>query len=450
MPLKRANQFSYRFLRTVLLLGACALSDTNAQAVGRSLNTAGAVAVSARQRVIVSSDIGGTDFDDFQSFVHLLVHADDFDLEGLVASPYGPARERVQNIHKLVDIYARDYPNLKSQSALYSTPEYLHSIAKQGGADAADLRGWGKATEGSNWIIQCAHRDAPRPLWLLVWGGIDDLAQALHDDPAIKARLRVYYIGGPNKKWSVCAYDYITREHPDLWIIENNSTYRGWFTGGNQTGDFENTAFVQSHIQGRGALGDYFATIAPKIKMGDTPSLVYLLGANPADPSKDSWGGRFVRAWDRPRTVFKQPPDSEDVVETYSVVEFHYKPSGSCDPGVTPTASLVVDKQEFPGFIQADGAWIFIFSPKETKTWVYVIKSNLPGLNGKTGSFTSLNPDPERAAHPSSRYPDWWTDTPEQACADDRYQGLKTISIHREEFLGDFAARMERCREKQP
>jgi len=27
----------------------------------------------ARPRVVVSSDIGGTDFDDFQSFVHLLL-----------------------------------------------------------------------------------------------------------------------------------------------------------------------------------------------------------------------------------------------------------------------------------------------------------------------------------------------------------------------------------------
>ena len=77
----------------------------------------------------------------------------------------------------------------------------------------------------------------PRVIVSSVRGGIDDLAQALHDDPSIKPKLRVYYIGGPNKKWSATAYDYIAREHPDLWIIEANSTYRGWFTGGNQNGD---------------------------------------------------------------------------------------------------------------------------------------------------------------------------------------------------------------------
>jgi hypothetical protein len=40
-----------------------------------------------RHRVLVSTDIGGTDPDDFQSLVHLLVYADGFDLEGLVSSP---------------------------------------------------------------------------------------------------------------------------------------------------------------------------------------------------------------------------------------------------------------------------------------------------------------------------------------------------------------------------
>ena len=178
-----------------------------------------------RPRVIVSTDIGGTDFDDFQSLVHLLVYSDRIDLEGLIASPWGAARNRKEHLIKLIDLYAKDYPNLSTHADTYPTPDHLRSFTKQGGTDSADLRGWGTRTEGSDWIIQCARRDDPRPLWLLVWGGIDDLAQALHDDPAIKKNLRVYWIGGPNKKWSTTAYDYIAREHRDLWIIEANSTY---------------------------------------------------------------------------------------------------------------------------------------------------------------------------------------------------------------------------------
>ena len=46
----------------------------------------------ARHRVIVSTDIGGTDPDDFQSMVHLLVYGDVLDIEGLISSPFGDGR----------------------------------------------------------------------------------------------------------------------------------------------------------------------------------------------------------------------------------------------------------------------------------------------------------------------------------------------------------------------
>jgi hypothetical protein len=189
--------------------------------------------------------------------VHLLGEVR-IDLEGMIASPYGAARNRKEHLLKTIGVYARDYPNLRTYSDNYPTPDYLRSISKQGGSDPADLRGWGERTEGSDWIIKCAHRDDQRPLWLLVWGGIDDLAQALHDDPTIKKTLRVYFIGGPNKKWSTTAYDYIAREHRDLWIIEANSTYSGFFQGGNQAGDFGNREFVSSNISGRGSAGRLF------------------------------------------------------------------------------------------------------------------------------------------------------------------------------------------------
>src|SRR5215467_4922785 len=70
-------------------------------------------------RVIVSTDIGGTDYDDFQSMVHLLVYADRFDIEGLISSPYGGGRK--DQILKVLDAYERDYPNLHSHSHRYPT-----------------------------------------------------------------------------------------------------------------------------------------------------------------------------------------------------------------------------------------------------------------------------------------------------------------------------------------
>jgi hypothetical protein len=396
-----------------------------------------------RPRVIVSSDIGGTDFDDFQSFVHLLVYADRIDLEGMIASPWGAARNRQENILKIVDAYAKDYPNLRTYSDHYPAPDTLRGLTKQGGLDSADLRGWGERTEGSDWIIRCAQRDDPRPLWLLVWGGIDDLAQALHDEPSIKAKLHVYFIGGPNKKWSATAYDYIAREHRDLWIIEANATYRGWFLGGNQTGDLANAAFVREHVKGRGALGAYFATIADKIKMGDTPSLAYLFGATPENPATDSWGGRFVRAWDRPRAVFDRAPTAADVVETYAIIDLVYRPTGPAPAGAQ--ANLVLEWQTFAGFADDAGAWHFVVSPKDAKTWTYTLQSTVPGLDGLSGGFTTQMPAPERARQPSTLYPHWWTDDPDPAAAESREPGARHISRWREDFLRDFAARMLRC-----
>jgi hypothetical protein len=64
-----------------------------------------------RHRVLIASDIGGTDPDDFQSMVHLFLYADVFDLEGIVSSPYGPGRK--EHILKVTEHYEKDFPNLK-------------------------------------------------------------------------------------------------------------------------------------------------------------------------------------------------------------------------------------------------------------------------------------------------------------------------------------------------
>lgn len=43
----------------------------------------------SKPRVIISSDIGGTDPDDFQSMIHLMMYSDMFKIEGLISSPFG-------------------------------------------------------------------------------------------------------------------------------------------------------------------------------------------------------------------------------------------------------------------------------------------------------------------------------------------------------------------------
>ena len=96
---------------------------------------AGGALAGDRPRVVVSTDIGGTDPDDFQSMVHLLLHADVLDLEGLVASPWGPGRKT--HVLEVIDRYAADYANLRTYSDRYPPPEELRRITRQGAIDYA-------------------------------------------------------------------------------------------------------------------------------------------------------------------------------------------------------------------------------------------------------------------------------------------------------------------------
>lgn len=396
-----------------------------------------------KPRVIVETDIGGTDPDDFQSMVHLLVYADCFDIEGLVSSPYGPGRK--EDILKVIDCYERDYDNLRTYSDRYPTPDALHALTKQGETEMAPYAGVRRSTEGSRWVVKCARRDDPRPLYILVWGGIEDLAQALHEAPDILPKLRVYWIGGPNKKWSPDAYQYIVENHPELWIIESNATYRGWFTGGNQSGQWGNKEFVTRYIAGKGALGGFFSMqLGSTIKMGDTPSVGWLLKGTPDDPSKPGWGGRFVRAWERPYVRFDRLTTKDDRIEVFGILEL-VLPLGAGAPE-KPEARLVVENQSLIGHAPGDGTMRFRFCPKAAKTYGFTIHSNVPVLDGKSGGITALSPPPEIAQRPSTKHPNWWTDDPSEAVAEGEHIGARTVSQWREEFLGDFAARMDRCK----
>jgi len=397
-----------------------------------------------RPRVLVCTDIGGTDPDDFQSMVHLLVNADRFEIEGLISSPPGPGRK--EHILKVIDLYAHDFPNLRTWSDHYPTPADLKTITKQGALDRAGPDGFSAPTEGSNWIVRRARREDPRPLYVLVWGGIDDLAQALHDAPDILPKLRVFFIGGPNKTWSVDACNYIETNHPQLWIIEANSTYRGWFVGGNQTGQWGNSAFVAAHVAGRGGLGEFFATLLNgKLKMGDSPSVAYLLHGTPDDPSKPSWGGKFVRVWDGRKTTFRRLTTEADQAEVFAVVEFELPLPDAF--AATNSAQMIFDGRIPAPAVRDDQVLRFRFSPRDAKVWPYVIRSDSPALDGQSGKFTAVPPPTARTSRPSPSHPNWWTDDPDPAAAEGPHAGAKSVSQWREAFLNDFAARLLRCRQ---
>ena len=56
-----------------------------------------------KPRIIVSTDIGGTDPDDNQSMIHLMMYSDLFDIEGLISSPFGKGRKN--DLLNMIDLY---------------------------------------------------------------------------------------------------------------------------------------------------------------------------------------------------------------------------------------------------------------------------------------------------------------------------------------------------------
>ena len=68
--------------------------------------------VPQRPRILISTDIGGTDPDDNQSMIHYLMYSDLFEIEGLVSSPsFGEGSK--EEIIRMIDLYEQDYPKLK-------------------------------------------------------------------------------------------------------------------------------------------------------------------------------------------------------------------------------------------------------------------------------------------------------------------------------------------------
>lgn len=280
-------------------------------------------------RVLVSTDLGG-DPDDIQSLIHLLHYSDILGIEGIISSPGPGSTNRVEGIREWIERTDLDFLRAQGHPELISEAAAL-AVTRQGitspGAPSAD-----RASEGSRWIVERALTPDPqgrdRPLWVLVWGSFTDVAQALHDEPRIAERIRIYYIGSSNTTADPDSRDYVYRcmqeQYPQLWWIENgilprfeHDTFRGMYLGGEQSGEWGGQSFVEQNIRGRGTtrngkfaaktgdampLARHPGSKADILKAGDTPSVLYLLSAvrggagNVDDPTQPSWGGQFRHA----------------------------------------------------------------------------------------------------------------------------------------------------------
>ena len=400
--------------------------------------------VPVKPRILISTDIGGTDPDDNQSMTHFLMYSHLFEIEGLVSSPsYGTGNKK--EVLRMIDLYEKDLPKLKKHISDYPSPDALRAVCKQGRLGSAPFIGYTTATEGSDWIIKCAKKKTKEPLWILVWGGLEDVAQALHDAPEIKTKIKVYWIGGPNKKWSANSYSYIVANFPELWFIEVNSSYYGFFSDNGVPDTLRNRNYYDSYIRGAGYLGkDYKNYYKGNIKMGDTPSLLYMMDGNPNDPSKESWGGSFEKLNRSPRIVYDRNTTLADTVTVYSVVEFHFKgpiinipPDSAC---FTMTVKAQIGEQKWAGFYLGNGDYAIKYCPKQTETLTYKVTSSIPGFPEQTGQLVVDNIWPGK--NRSTDYilgANWYTDKSSPELFDGTWQGGKTVLKWRNDALLDWS-----------
>ena len=432
-----------------------------------------------KPRVLISTDIGGTDPDDNQSMIHLLMYANEFDIEGLVSSPsYGSGSK--EEILRMIGLYAQDYKKLKAHDKAFPKPKALRKLCKQGRRGAAPLLGFGKPTEGSEWIVKCALRNDARPLWILVWGALEDVAQALHDAPNIADKIRIYWIGGPNKKWGANAYNYVAEHFPNLWFIENNATYRG-FIGNNKDTSYYQASFWENAMKGCGTLGNDFKNYYDGIvKMGDTPTLLYLMGNsaenlaerggqifNPDNPCSDHWGGRFEPMTISPRYIITGPLAETDTIPVYSIMEWQLEGPVLRDdfPRDSACFTMRTDKQNWAGYYVGNGSYMVRYAPKAPATLHYTITSPLSGFPEHEGTFTVGNqwPAPETYQTHSKTIrkapvkvgKTWFTDCGDATLMggnsdyedyqklNAQWQGAATIARWREAILKDWQQRFE-------
>lgn len=286
-------------------------------------------AIQLKPRIVVLTDIAPNDVepDDMESIIRLFVHADLFEIEGLVHSTgwsTSTTREDYyQLIHEAIDLYEKDLPNLLKRSdqeghlhdnepqeiGYWPSPQYLRDRTLFGSKNRGyRYIGEDNDSDGSQLIIDLAHENDDRPLWITVWGGGNTLAQAIwqvqqtYSEEELKAflhKLRVYTItdqDGAQKSgniidWSESAHQWMRRTfEKDLLFIWDESAWKYQNGTGRQNWD----AYA-AHIQHHGNLGNRY----PKYKYGvegDTPAFLHLIpnGLNdPNVPNQVGWGGYF-------------------------------------------------------------------------------------------------------------------------------------------------------------
>ncbi|PZQ51320.1 MAG: hypothetical protein DI556_03890 [Rhodovulum sulfidophilum] len=279
----------------------------------------------ANPRVLISTDLGGPDNDDAQSMIHALLYANDLDYRGFVMTRTldggrvnGVRTSGAEMLREMLDAYDDDLASLRSHDASYPTSASLRAKIAEGSYSGA----WpGTLSAGARLMITEGRAASPDdPLYLLGWGPIHDIAAAVLAAPDIVPNIRIFSLSGIGQDpGNTAAYDALVNAvstraaYKDLWWINAENSMRGIYldkNGARIPGIEANLPWVLENVADHGALGELFhnkytydlstTRTGPSspdgLKMGDTPSLLYLIDAVDNDnPRGDSWGGSFQK-----------------------------------------------------------------------------------------------------------------------------------------------------------
>lgn len=264
-----------------------------------------------KPRVVVTTDINNgapSDPDDRQSLCHLLFYADMLDVVGII--PDGFKETATQACLMAFDKYEEDYnsPSTKYKEFGYPPPDYFRNTALKAGHD-----------EAVDCIIREAHRDDPRPLYVLVWGHMTVIRDALAKDDSIVEKIRLITIAtnimadwdsdGTKMNWNGHGRNEVFEKYPKLWWVECDWIFSAMFHGLQWEGDKivggRPVDMMNFLAERGGALGAHVKEVvwapdtqwARYFRAGDTPSVLYVVDPdNDLDnPAKGSWAGRYVK-----------------------------------------------------------------------------------------------------------------------------------------------------------
>jgi hypothetical protein len=288
-----------------------------------------------RVRTIITTD---GEIDDRCSMIRYLLYANEFKLEGIVASAsmfhYSEKegeifKDRIYN-QAIIDTYAEVYKNLCMHADGYPTPEYLTSINVNGNISRPGEMD--TDTEGSKLIKSCILDDQEGSLFLQVWGGTNTIAAALRsieEEYKNTDEWEEIYTKVCNKisifldlDQDNTLNDYILPHWPGVKVIASYSQFGAFAYGWNDCAPEEYTrtfthTWMAENVYGKGTLADLYQRLTTSeeaasyyttglftgwtsgsfLSEGDSINYLYILDVGlrqTEDPSYGGWGGRFA------------------------------------------------------------------------------------------------------------------------------------------------------------